>query len=124
MTKFLNKYFPPSRSAKLRSEITFFVQSEGESLYDAWERFKDILRRCPHHAIPEWLQIQIFYNGLNMVTRSMVDAATRGTFNNKSPDEAYELLEVMANNHCHSFNERQMGRKGTHELNALDALLA
>ena len=41
--KFLSKYFPPAKTAKLRNDITTFTQEEGESLYDAWERFKDLL---------------------------------------------------------------------------------
>ena len=43
--KFLAKYFPPTKTAKLRNDITTFVQLEGESLYEAWERYKDLLRR-------------------------------------------------------------------------------
>ena len=41
--KFLAKYFPPAKTAKLRNDITTFVQLEGESLYEAWERYKDLL---------------------------------------------------------------------------------
>ena len=29
------KYFPPTKNAKLRNEITYFHQFEDESLYDA-----------------------------------------------------------------------------------------
>jgi len=36
---FLNKYFPPSKTSKLRTDITSFAQQDGESLYEAWERF-------------------------------------------------------------------------------------
>jgi len=32
---FLSKYFPPGKTAKLRAEITSFVQRDGESLYEA-----------------------------------------------------------------------------------------
>jgi len=39
---FLGKYFPPGKTAKLRIEITSFIQRDGESLYEAWERFKDL----------------------------------------------------------------------------------
>ena len=53
--KFVNKFFPTSKAAKLRSEITAFAQQEGETLYDAWERFKDLLRKCPQHSLPDWL---------------------------------------------------------------------
>ena len=41
--KFFAKYFPPAKTAKLRNDITTFVQLEGESLYEAWERYKDLL---------------------------------------------------------------------------------
>ena len=39
---FLSKYFPPGKTAKFRQEITSFNQQHGESLYEAWERFKDL----------------------------------------------------------------------------------
>ncbi|XP_062114496.1 uncharacterized protein LOC133825591 [Humulus lupulus] len=47
---FLRKYFPPTRNAKFRSEIMSFQQLEDESTSDARERFKELLRKCPHHA--------------------------------------------------------------------------
>ena len=62
--KFLAKYFPLAKTAKLRNDITTFAQFEMESLYEAWERYKDLLRKCPHHGLPVWLQVQTFYNGL------------------------------------------------------------
>ena len=33
--KFLMKYFPPTKNAKLRNKITSFLQLEDESLYEA-----------------------------------------------------------------------------------------
>jgi len=39
---FLSKYFPSGKTAKLRVDITFFAQRDGESLYEAWERLKDL----------------------------------------------------------------------------------
>ena len=50
--KFLMKYFPPIKNEKLRNEIIFFHQLEDESLYNAWERFKELLKRCLHDGIP------------------------------------------------------------------------
>ena len=41
---FLSKYFPPGKTAKLRADITSFAQLHGESLYESWERFKDLQR--------------------------------------------------------------------------------
>ena len=52
---FLTKYYPPGKTAKYRQDLAGFRQQPGESLYDAWERFKDLQRHCPHHGIPDWL---------------------------------------------------------------------
>ena len=48
---FLAKFFPPSKTASLRNQITSFSQREDETLYEAWEQFKDLLRLCPHHGL-------------------------------------------------------------------------
>ncbi|KAG8478758.1 hypothetical protein CXB51_028637 [Gossypium anomalum] len=69
-----------------------------ETLYDAWERFKDLLRRCPHHGLPLWLEVQTFCNGVNPSTRQMIDAAAGRTINNKTPEDAYEFIEEMSLN--------------------------
>ncbi|KAK5839294.1 hypothetical protein PVK06_008070 [Gossypium arboreum] len=95
---FLLKYFSPATIAKLRNDISSFVQMDLETFYDAWERYKDLLRRCPHHGLPLWLQVQTFHNGLNPSTRQMIDIAAGGTINNKTPEEAYEFIEKMSLN--------------------------
>ena len=41
--KFMVRFFPLSKAAKLRIDISNFYQYEGESFYEAWERFKDLL---------------------------------------------------------------------------------
>jgi len=48
---FLAKFFPPSKTVSLRNQITSFAQREDESLYEAWERFENLLRLCPHHGL-------------------------------------------------------------------------
>ena len=78
--------------------MTTFIQFEGESLYKAWERYKDLLRRCPHHYLPAWFQVQTFYNSLGAINRSMVDAATGGALMSKTHEATYELLEELASN--------------------------
>ncbi|GJR13705.1 zinc finger, CCHC-type containing protein [Tanacetum coccineum] len=49
-TYFLAQFFPPRRTAKLRKDILMFQQHQDESLCYAWTRFKDLLRKVPHHA--------------------------------------------------------------------------
>ncbi|GKD61571.1 hypothetical protein Tco_1299080 [Tanacetum coccineum] len=47
--KFLSKYCPPARTAKKMEEINNFQQEPDETLYQAWERFKELLMKCPQH---------------------------------------------------------------------------
>nr|XP_027118748.1 uncharacterized protein LOC113735992 [Coffea arabica] len=85
-------------AASLRKEICGIKQHPGESLYEYWERYKSLLRRCPHHQISEQLIIQYFYEGLIFRDRSIIDAASGGALVNKTPQEARELIEGMAEN--------------------------
>lgn len=50
--------------------------------YKAWECFKDLLKKCPHHDLP--IQIQTFYNGLGATNRSMIDAIASEALINKT----------------------------------------
>ncbi|XP_052291700.1 uncharacterized protein LOC127900585 [Citrus sinensis] len=121
--KFLLKYFPPTKNAKLRNEIASFHQLEDESLYDAWERFKELLRKCPHHGILCCIQLETFYNGLNQSTRLMVDASANGALLYKSYNDAYEILERIANNN-YQWPSTKQAAAGVHNVNALTALSA
>lgn len=80
----------------LRNHITTFKQTEGESLFDAWERYKDMVRLCPHHRLEQRLIIHTFYNGLLYNTRMTIDVVVGGALMNKPFEEAYQLIEIMA----------------------------
>ncbi|XP_073017834.1 uncharacterized protein [Primulina eburnea] len=121
VTKFLSKYFPPAKSAQLKIDITNFRQREFEVLYEAWERYKELLRKCPNHGYAEWVQIELFYNGLDGPTRGNVDAAAGGTIFSKTPDEAYELLEQMTINSYQWPSERS-GVQRTAGVYAVDPI--
>jgi len=91
--------FPPSKTAQLRDQITRFTQRDRESLYDAWERFKEMIRLCPHHGLEKWLIVHTFYNGLSYTIKMIVDVAAGGALMNKNYTVAYALIEDMAQNH-------------------------
>ena len=92
---FLAKFFPPSKTAGPRNQITTFIQREDESLYEAWERFKDLLRLCPHHGLRKWMIIQAFYNGTTQFVQSTINVAAGSTLMNKTKDEVYNLIKEM-----------------------------
>ena len=96
--KFLTKFFPPSKIVQLVQEINTFGQLEGENLAKAWDRFQELLRKCPHHRLTRWMQVHTFYNGLRNATRTMIDASAGGAVMKKTTDQAYEILEDAATN--------------------------
>ncbi|GJX26257.1 hypothetical protein Tco_0232553 [Tanacetum coccineum] len=49
-------------NTKLRNDILMFQQHQGESLSEAWTRFKDLLQKVPHHGIDLWLQDLALYD--------------------------------------------------------------
>nr|GEX41974.1 reverse transcriptase domain-containing protein [Tanacetum cinerariifolium] len=65
---FLKKYFPPSMLS---------------------------IDRCPNHNMLPVTQIYIFYNGLTLRHRATINAAARGTFMKRRPEECYDLIENM-----------------------------
>ncbi|KAA3490711.1 Retrotransposon gag protein [Gossypium australe] len=96
--KFIHKFFPISRTIQLRRDIANFKQFEGKNLYEVWEQFKLLLRKCSHHGMQEWLQLQIFYNGLNGSLRAGCDGVSGGAFMDNTYKRACQLIKDMAMN--------------------------
>ena len=94
-------------------------------MYEAWERYKDLLRKCPHHELLGWVQIQTFHNGLRIKNRAMVDATIRESLMRRTPQDMYGLLDYMALN-AFSWNfERQLRKpSGVHNIGTQAALTA
>ncbi|XP_048492988.1 uncharacterized protein LOC125493566 [Beta vulgaris subsp. vulgaris] len=123
---FLSKYFPSGKTAKFRNNKTSFFQLDGESLYEAWERFKDLQRKYPHHGVPDWLLVQTFYNGLNESVRITIDTAAGGAIMGKTTEVANRLLEEMASNNYHWSNNRGKAKNaaGMYEVEGINMLNA
>ncbi|KAJ9546347.1 hypothetical protein OSB04_018890 [Centaurea solstitialis] len=94
-SKFLSRFFPPSKIDKLRAEIRSFQQQDGETISEAWERFKHLLNSCPSHELNKSEQVQTFYSGLAYSSRATLDSSAGGVFMYKTPTEGYKLLEDM-----------------------------
>ncbi|GKA01621.1 reverse transcriptase domain-containing protein [Tanacetum coccineum] len=60
---------------------------------EAWERFKEMLRACPHHGFTELTQIDTFYNGLNDNDQDSLNAAAGGNLLSKTTREALNIIE-------------------------------
>ncbi|GKE95026.1 retrovirus-related pol polyprotein from transposon TNT 1-94, partial [Tanacetum coccineum] len=73
-TKFLNKYCPLARTTEKLEEINNFQQELDKSLFQAWERFKELLTKCPQHYLIDMQEVILFYNGLDVPTRQILDS--------------------------------------------------
>ncbi|GJW61440.1 zinc finger, CCHC-type containing protein [Tanacetum coccineum] len=95
-TRFLAQFFPPGKTAKLLNDILMFQQHQGESLSEAWTRFKDLLQNVPHHSIDLWLQVQIFYDHVNPATRRTIDqSASEHNRNPSSPKCVHFINSIV-----------------------------
>ncbi|GJS36687.1 zinc finger, CCHC-type containing protein [Tanacetum coccineum] len=90
------QFFPSGRTAKLRNDILMFQQHHGESLSEAWTRFKELLQKVPHHGIDLWLQIQIFYDHVSFHLKCEIDCAASSKLRNKNTDESWEIIKNLA----------------------------
>ncbi|GJS30341.1 reverse transcriptase domain-containing protein [Tanacetum coccineum] len=93
VSKFINQFFPPSKTTYLRNKITNFFQEPNETFNEAWEWFKGLLRQCPHHGFSELHQLDTFYNSLNSNDQDALDSAAGGNFLDKMPQEGLAIIE-------------------------------
>nr|GEV14170.1 reverse transcriptase domain-containing protein [Tanacetum cinerariifolium] len=93
VSKFINQFFPPSKTTSLLNEITNFQQRFNESFSEAWDRFKDLFRACPHHGFLELHQLDTFYNALNSKDQDSLYSAVGGNFLDKIPRECLSIIE-------------------------------
>ena len=79
-TTFLKKYFPANRTANLQRQMMNFSCKPNENFAQAWERFKDLLNACPHHAFEQLRVVSFFYDtltpNLKMIVSTMCNSAT------------------------------------------------
>ncbi|XP_024195919.1 uncharacterized protein LOC112199095 [Rosa chinensis] len=121
--KFLKQYFPAQLTRKLRREIQNFCQKDGDTLYGAWEEFKELQRKCPHHNFALDDLVQYFYDGLDTVNRGSVDSACGGTFMDKTGRQAYDLIEDLAdNNRQFHVRDKPARGRGVYELDTKNGI--
>ncbi|GJY79170.1 reverse transcriptase domain-containing protein [Tanacetum coccineum] len=92
--KFINKFFPPSKTTNLRNEITRFQQRFDETFYEAWDRFNDLLRACPHHGFLELHQLDTFYNALNSNDQDSLNSAAGVSVSSSTPDISPDVAKL------------------------------
>ncbi|GJS02671.1 MAK10-like protein [Tanacetum coccineum] len=80
-TRFLAQFFPPGRTTKLCNDILMFQQHQGESLSEAWTRFKDLPQK------------------------RTIDQSAGGKLRDRNTEESWALLEDLALYDNESWND-------------------
>nr|GEV76854.1 hypothetical protein [Tanacetum cinerariifolium] len=93
VSKFVNHFFPPSKTTNFKNDITNFQQRFDESFGEAWDRFKDLLRKCPHHGFLELHHIDTLYNVLTHSDQDSLKSVARGNLLNRTPRDALTIIE-------------------------------
>ncbi|GKA41226.1 putative reverse transcriptase domain-containing protein [Tanacetum coccineum] len=122
-TKFLNNYCPPGRTSKKMEEINNFQQEPDETLYQVWERFKELLMTCPQHYLTEMQEVILFYNGLDVPTQQILDS--RGVVPTKTAADAKTAIQEMVeySQKCHNGTSRGRSTETSDGLAAIQAQL-
>ncbi|GKB84874.1 hypothetical protein Tco_0957146 [Tanacetum coccineum] len=85
---------PPNSILTWEDLVTKF-----ETFSEAWERFKELLRACPHHGFTELTQVDTFYNCLNENEQDSLNAAAGGNLLSKTTREALNIIENKSKVH-------------------------
>ncbi|KAL0392857.1 UNVERIFIED_CONTAM: hypothetical protein Sradi_2508500 [Sesamum radiatum] len=84
-----------------------------------------MLRRCPHHELPAWWQVQTFYNGVTLANRATIDATAGGTIMKKLLSETFNVIDEIATN-LYSYGLERTDKRvvDIHRVNAITTLSA
>ena len=72
--EFFDELFPPSKVSNMKKVISNFEQIGGESLYEAWDGYTSLLRNCSQNDLNIQQEVAIFYDGVNVTTRQLLDS--------------------------------------------------
>ncbi|GJT62179.1 cysteine-rich receptor-like protein kinase [Tanacetum coccineum] len=111
---FIQRYCPPSKTAKRLEDIHNFKQEIDESLYQAWERFNDLLYKCPTHDINSHQKVNIFYKGLSTMYRQLLDS--HGPILRMTPTQALTTIQTMAD-HSQKWHDGTLSRSLSNNSN-------
>nr|GEW18876.1 reverse transcriptase domain-containing protein [Tanacetum cinerariifolium] len=80
-------------TTNLRNEISNFQQRFVESFHEAWDRYKDLLRDCPHHGFTKLYQLDTLYNALNLADQDSLNAAAGGNLLERRTQDVLTIIK-------------------------------
>ena len=66
-----------------------------------------MVKKCPRHLIEEKYELQLFYNGLYVGSKNIVNASAGDTISKKTYEEVKELFNKIAKNNSIAPAERE-----------------
>ncbi|GKA12030.1 zf-CCHC domain-containing protein [Tanacetum coccineum] len=106
---FIQRYFPPSKTAKQLEEIHNFTQEGYETLNQAWERYNDLQYKCPTYDLNSHQKVNIFYKRLDTMTHQLLDS--QRPIPNKTHAQALDSLGQDMKNLKKNVHAIQVGCK-------------
>ncbi|GJT15484.1 hypothetical protein Tco_0874190 [Tanacetum coccineum] len=101
-------------------ETRNFKQERDETLYHAWERYVDLLYQCPLHDLNCQQRVHIFYTGLDISTRKILDS--NGFIPLMTLTQALESIQIMAD-HSHDWYDETTTKERINDiLNNVNAI--
>ncbi|KAI3799078.1 hypothetical protein L1987_34368 [Smallanthus sonchifolius] len=110
---FLDEYYSVAKTDDSRIEIRTFQQQTGEPLHEAFTRFKELLRKCPHHQIELWELVKCFVDGLTQEERKYLKSTSNGTLLSNPEEDDWDFLEKMSQS---SKSEASASRRAKHPI--------
>jgi len=121
--KFLSKYYPPSKAARLRNQIHSFKMDPDEAYYMAYERFQNMLAKCPNHGLTSWALVEKFFNGLTPAKQVMFNTSAGGHVMEKKTREecddlflSFALTDQQSSSAARSTSQNTTGTRGMYHV--------
>ncbi|GKF07788.1 hypothetical protein Tco_0042012 [Tanacetum coccineum] len=105
---FIQRYCPPSKTARQLEKIHNFKQEGDETLYEAWELYSDRLYKCSTQDLNSHQKVNIFYKGLDTMTHQLLD--WQGPIPNKTLAQALDEIQTIAD-HSQKWNDGLTSKK-------------
>ncbi|KAD6119978.1 hypothetical protein E3N88_11249 [Mikania micrantha] len=120
--QFLSEFYTMKKTTEARAAIRNFKQKGGELFHEAFTRFKDMLRKCPHHGINMWELLVAFYDGMSSEDIRDINSQSNGTFLYNHVQVDWDMLERMS---ATSKRLEQSNKRSKHEsVNGASAQLS
>nr|GEX18453.1 reverse transcriptase domain-containing protein [Tanacetum cinerariifolium] len=98
VNKFVNQFFPPSKTTHLKNEISQFTQRFEETFGEAWERFKEMLRACENLLSKTTREVlQIIENKSNVCySRNKPNVSEMNTTSRENASKTDDRIDKLA----------------------------